>query len=138
MYATISDVDKHRTGCVNPAVSQELGLNIADNSVDTFVGQGCTDDCKRDNYPGLTAADKDSVARESNRTSMEVAVIDVHQSFEGDDDVEKHTEGCLPQCEYSMVNHERRCSTCNITRPPRRKDTCGGYDNNIGIKHKNK
>ena len=138
VYATISDVDKHRTGCVNPAVSQELDLNLTDASTDTFVGQGSTDysTCKHNPNPGLTAPNNNDVAQESNGRPIEVAVIDVHQSFEGSGDVEKHTGGCLPECEYSVVNHERRCSTCNITRPPRRKDTCGGYDNNIGVKNK--
>ena len=147
VYATISDVDRYRTGCVNPAVSQELDLNTSTCFTDRFIGQEeeCQTMSSNHGNPASTAPKHESVCQnEAEDERSDIAVIDVHQSFEADSGVEQHIEGCLPTCEYAMVDKQdgglRMCTSCNITRPPRRRDTNRnrGYDNNVGVKSKTK
>ena len=132
VYATISDVDKHRSGCVNPAVNQELDLGAVDFPLEKFVGQ-------QDNK---VPTEMTSVQTRAEDNTTGVAVIEVHQHFGEDNGVELHVQDCLPPCEYSLAHQENgssnACASCHITRPPRRKDANRGYDNNIGVKDKTK
>ena len=99
--------------------------------MDKFVGQEDT----------AKPVEKDNAKSGSQDLKTEIAVVEVHQSFGDPKEVELHVPECLP-CEYSSVHRDNRpsnaCTACNITRPPRHRDSSRGYDNNVGVSHKTK
>lgn len=145
IYATVADVDAFREGCVNPAVA----------TADEMEQETRKTSDVRESIPpvDLKTSTKDDTGKELDKydtirlknwiqdyeQTNEVAFIEIHQSFNSADDKPEylHDENCLTSCLYATsgnVTTGNRCSECNISRPPRRKDGMRGYDNNIGVK----
>ena len=140
MYSTVREVDMYKAAYVNPSDSVNVHPDSAqhpDDDIDSAYAQ--VSENFRSNrfvYDGPAASDVIST------TQDDLAVIEVHQEFDWaieSASVHQHDTDCLRQFGGSSSGQEEDganpyCKSCEIRRPPRRRENVGGYDNNVSVR----
>lgn len=136
-----NDEDKYDRLSLSKEVSESSNRNIKSNqqTIQKYSSESTANNVKQATKSGK------QTTKSAKQTTKHVTVIDVHRSFkDSESEISSegspvlHTSGCLDDCMYATATPSvNRCSECNISRPPRKRDSeRRGYDNNLSGKYK--